>query len=162
MSLGVFSPLHFLKSLERLALNLCQNSLGKPSGSGLSFVGRFLITESISWLIFALSVWSLLATCSILANIPCAFEKNDYSEKYLKNEYPAMVEERTIEMSNVLCGLKILFIFSIHLLIFYLFYQYWERDIKMSDYNFWFFSFLLFFLFLCNIFWSFVIKNINA
>ena len=80
-----------------------------------------------------------------------------------KNEYSAMVEESTVEMSNMLCGLKMLFIFSIHVLIFYLFYLYWERDIKMSDYNFGFLSFfLLFFLFLCNIFWSFVIRHKNV
>ena len=56
----------FWKTLSRIrvtsSLNFCQNSAVKPSGPGLLFAGRFLITVSISMLVmhllrFSISSW---------------------------------------------------------------------------------------------------------
>ena len=57
MSLEVFLPLQFL-SFRRIgissSLNVCYNSPVKPSGPSLLFLGRFLITVSISVLVIGL------------------------------------------------------------------------------------------------------------
>ena len=49
---------YFLEQFERIGinspLNIWQNSPGKPSGSGLLLVDRFLITDSISLLVIGL------------------------------------------------------------------------------------------------------------
>ena len=87
----------FWKSLSTIgvnSLNFWQNSPVKPPGPGLLFVGRFLITVSISVLVMGLlrfsisgSIGSILESCTFLRIFPflpsCPFYLHIVADKSL-------------------------------------------------------------------------------
>ena len=74
----------FWKSLSRIgvssSLNFWQNSSVKPSGPGILFLGRFLITVSIFVLVIGLLSFSLSSWFSFGK---LCFSKNSFSQKFI-------------------------------------------------------------------------------